>query len=449
MYGPVATLTSLRRPGKRALLVEDDSVKHHLPLLVFFISSFSANCGQIEAEALPKLKPHPFGQREHTVRQLNGERAPSLLPAEIQWISEPWFRARHDENAQMPYLVYLPEKDRILMLLVTHHPTCTALIHSDDHGWTWSARKWLSADAEGRPKRGIALGLTNLGGGKLLAYPGNSAEGRWTSDDFGDTWTFFPGDHPADKRYVWNPLLIVKNAEGNGTKWFEASWKPTGVPWGSSEGFYSQAMIRSSVDEGRTWSKAVNVPQWLGVNEVSMIEAANGDLVAACRTDYPKRFAHYKLDHFGGLAVSISKDRGRTWSKPEPLYEWGRHHPSMVLLPGGDILMTYVVRLGYPATHEGFPQFGVEGIVSHDNGKTWDKSHRYILASWVGNITGPHAWFCSVQSTSTVLLPDGMLLTAFGTGFRNTPDTKVCKMDVALVRWRIDSGRQKTQPHRE
>jgi hypothetical protein len=43
-----------------------------------------------------------------------------------------------------------------------------------------------------------------------------------------------------------------------------------------------------------------------------------------------------------------------------------------------------------------------------------------------------------VQSTSTILLPDGALLTAFGTGFRNSSDALVCKMDVALVRWRID-----------
>ena len=112
-------------------------------------------------------------------------------------------------------------------------------------------------------------------------------------------------------------------------------------------------------------------------------------------------------------------------------------------MPNGDIVMTYVVRLGYPATHEGFPQFGVEAVVSRDNGQTWDKEHRYVLATWVGNITGATAWFCGVQSTSTVLLPDGMLLTAFGTGFRNLPGTKVCKMDVAMVRWHLNPQKSK------
>jgi len=391
----------------------------------------------IGAEDSSAPKPHPFGKREHVVEQLNGEYEPDSLPAEIQWISEPWYKERSDENAQMPYLAYLAERDRVVMLVVTHHPTHTALIFSDDHGKTWSERKWLSTDAEGRPKPGIALGLTNLGGGKLLAYPDNVKHGRWLSDDFGETWRLSPPQDSVETRHVWDPLLVLEDSQGRVRTLLEASWRPTGVVWGSSEGSYSQGYFRSSTDQGRTWSEERKVPQWLGVNEVHLIQAANGDLVAACRTDYPKRFAFHKLDHFGGLAVSISKDQGKTWSDLEPLYEWGRHHPCMVRMPGGDIVMTYVVRLGYPATHEGFPQFGVEAVVSHDNGQTWDKEHRYILATWVGNITGATAWFCSVQSTSTVLLPDGTLLTAFGTGFRNPKGTKICKMDVALVRWRL------------
>ena len=413
-------------------------MKYTLLMIASLIFVFSEASSIIDAEESPVPKPHPFGKREHVVQQLNGEYEPASLPAEIQWISEPWYRTLDDENAQMPYLAYMAEKDRVVMLVVTHHPTHTALIFSDDHGKTWSERKWLSTDTEGRPKPGIALGLTNLGGGKLLAYPENVTHGRWLSSNFGETWNLSPVQDSVDRRYVWNPLLVVKNPEGDVTRLFEASWRPTGVAWGSPEGSYSQGYFRSSTDEGKSWSDEVKVPQWLGVNEVNIIQASNGDLVAACRTDYPKRFAHHKLDHFGGLAVSISKDEGKSWSDLKPLYEWGRHHPSMVLLPNGHLVMTYVVRLGYPATHDGFPQFGVEAVVSHDNGQTWDKEHRYVLATWVGNITGPTAWFCGVQSTSTVLLRDGMLLTAFGTGFRNAPGTKVCKMDVAMVRWRLN-----------
>ncbi|MFN0198379.1 MAG: sialidase family protein, partial [Planctomycetaceae bacterium] len=81
-------------------------------------------------------RPHPFGQREHVVRQLSGEQNPVTIPAELQVVSQPWQR----ENAQMPYLVYMPEKDRLLMLVECRQPIQTAFITSDDHGKTWSER---------------------------------------------------------------------------------------------------------------------------------------------------------------------------------------------------------------------------------------------------------------------------------------------------------------------
>ena len=180
------------------------------------------------------------------------------------------------------------------------------------------------------------------------------------------------------------------------------------------------------------------MPQWLGVNEVSIIVAGNGDWVAACRTDNPKRFAPLQFDHYSGLGVSFSKDQGKTWSGLKELYEWGRHHPSMVLLPDKRILMTYAVRLGYPNNAQGFPQFGVEAMISSDNGQTWDFGHRYVLATWSGTLKDERSWFCSVQSTATVRLTDGTLLTALGTGFSNKADTTRCKMDVALVKWRLN-----------
>jgi len=37
------------------------------------------------------------------------------------------------------------------------------------------------------------------------------------------------------------------------------------------------------------------------------------------------------------------------------LYKFGRHHPSFVLMPGGEIVMTYVARKGYVETAKGYP----------------------------------------------------------------------------------------------
>jgi len=81
------------------------------------------------------------------------------------------------------------------------------------------------------------------------------------------------------------------------------------------------------------------------------------------------------------------------------------------------------------------PPYGQRACLSCDNGQTWDLDHKYILASWPAKVRG--TWWGSPQSTSTLLLPDGTLLTAFGTGLRNVPEQSVCKMDVALVSWRL------------
>jgi hypothetical protein len=205
----------------------------------------------------------------------------------------------------------------------------------------------------------------------------------------------------------------------------------------------SQGYVRFSDDEGHTWNKTLQVPQWHGVNEVALVRAGNGDMIAACRTDISAKGK--TLNHCSGLGVSISKDHGRIWSDLNVLYQWGRHHPSMVLLPDGRIVMSYVVRLGYTRTPNGFPQFGIEAVVSYDDGQTWDLDHRYLLHTWVGNrkgsnesAPGPQEWWAGSQSTSSVLLQDGSILTAFGTGYRSQPVSGgFGPRDVGLLLWKL------------
>jgi hypothetical protein len=310
-------------------------------------------------------------------------------------------------------------------------------VSSDDHGKTWSPRRWLSTDKNGQPNA-FALGLTYLGQGRLVAFMESLNVPFWRSTDYGQTWKPIAPKSPSAEFYAWDLLLVVRGADDRVERLAQGCWKPTGVPWGSAAAPYSQGYFRWTTDECQTWSTVEKVPQWLGVNEISMLAARNGDWVAACRTDNPQRFAHTAFDHYSGLGISISRDQGKTWSALKMLYEWGRHHPSLVLLPDGRILMSYVVRLGYPDTVDGYPQFGVEAVLSNDNGQTWDLEHRYILATWTGSIRGEDGWYCGVQSSSTVRLPEGTLLTAFGAGFRNMPGANTCRMDVVLVKWRLD-----------
>jgi hypothetical protein len=210
-------------------------------------------------------------------------------------------------------------------------------------------------------------------------------------------------------------------------------------PW-----VHTAALIRCSYDGGLTWPEEIEPPSWngasgVGVNEVALCRAANGDLMAACRITHPKYYGEHDntiIDHYCGLGVSLSQDNGYTWTNINVLYEYGRMHPSLVVLPEGTVVMTYVVRLGaLKEEHrwrdeDGFSQWSVEAVVSRDHGVSWDLAHRYVLAKWSGA--------AQAQSTATVLLPDGSLLTACGSGYLSSPvkDVMAPTRELCLVHWR-------------
>jgi hypothetical protein len=110
--------------------------------------------------------------------------------------------------------------------------------------------------------------------------------------------------------------------------------------------------IRFSYDGGLTWPEEVEPPEWnevpgVTVNEVSLCRAGNGTLIAACRMQFHKYPEPNFIDHHSGLGISLSRDNGYTWTKITELYDLGQMHPSMVLMPNGNIVMTYVVRQGW------------------------------------------------------------------------------------------------------
>jgi hypothetical protein len=385
----------------------------------------------------------------------------------MQIVTESW-----NNLVRGPWIVYMPEKDRLLMLIsfgqAPHH---AMILTSNDHGDTWSEPRYVHTNAAGEPDAVYGLGLTYLGKGKLFLREGDT---RWFSSDYGETWANpqqVPSGPNGAPRYQWDPALVDKDpVSGEVKQIIEATWSPL-VSWhtlGPDDGPYEQGYIRFSYDEGRSWKNEIKVPQWLAVNEVALIRAMNGDIVAGCRTGLPKRFmcGNYetpdldcfikhggsipedknwtfrgKTDGYCGLGVSISKDNGKTWSELHRLFEWGRQFPSMITLPNGDMVMSYAVRFGYVETEDGYRQSGIEAVVSHDNGRTWDLDHRYILAAWKAILKGAN---CRCQCTSSVLLPDGSILTGFGSGYRNEGPVYTGPMgkdlwDIVLVRWRVNN----------
>ena len=369
------------------------------------------------------------------IAQMEGESVLAELPAEQQVVTENW-----DRVVAVPYIVYMPEQDRVLMLVGCDYPHQPLTLVSSDHGATWSAPRPLSPDPAANASAGLGTSLTYLGAGRVVL----SAGARWFSSDYGESWEGPVPIPPASNGqpwYQWDPYLVDRDpATGEVVRLAETGYNWEGGGPGSPTG-YEQGFIRFSEDAGRTWGPDIRVPEWHGVSEVALLRAANGDLVGACRTDMARQYFG-RIDHYEGLGISISRDSGRTWSPVNRLYDYGRHHPSLVLMPDSSLLMTYVVRLGYPRTAEGFPQFGIEAVISRDDGASWDLAHRFVLSRWTGNRTGDNEWWASSQATSTVLLPDGSLLTAFGTGYRSQPNAQglPAPRDVGLIHWRPGPG---------
>ena len=77
----------------------------------------------------------------------------------------------------VPYIVYMPEKDRLLMLVSCDYPPERKPVHyamvlaSDDRGVTWSEPRPVHRSADGKPV-GLGVALTYLGQGKVLLYAG-------------------------------------------------------------------------------------------------------------------------------------------------------------------------------------------------------------------------------------------------------------------------------------
>jgi len=351
------------------------------------------------------------------VYQLNGKAKPIPLPGEYQLASKDW-----PKPAMVPYLAYMPEKDRVAMLLYG----VPAISFSDDHGATWSVPKSIP---------GAGLTLTYLGNGTLLSD-------NMVSHDYGETWEALP---KQTVREVWLPSLVDRDPKtGKVTRLAKAFWSPI-REWGTLKtGAYAQGYISFSYDEGKTWQDEVKVPQWLKVSEIALARAKNGDMVAACRLDLNDLLDPTAMDNYTGTGVSISKDNGKTWSDPHTpkntLFDWGRTHMWLETMPDGDMIMSYNVRRGYPDAPGGYPQFGAEAVVSHDNGRTWDIDHRYILHVYEGNVPARDFWSFqgATSNASTAILPDGTLLTAF-----NMEYTKI-----GLVKWKLnDKGVNKDKTY--
>lgn len=174
---------------------------------------------------------------------------------------------------------------------------------------------------------------------------------------------------------------------------------------------YEYVMV--SHDRGRTFD------QWYPVSECSgdssFVLCPDGTIAGAlrCNADnFPQRGANRGLREKGEtvhfMAFSRSEDGGRTWSTPEPLTGHNEIPGHITALRDGRLLLSFGVR-HYP--------LGIQALVTHPDGRSWDHAGRLLLA-WHGGmfpLPGHAKGYCrhTVGHPYTAELPDGRLLTAY------------------------------------
>ena len=298
---------------------------------------------------------------------------------------------------------------------------------SRDGGSTWSDFHPV-ANATGRP-----VMFTDTGKGSLFFQTDlTNPIGQFFSRDYGRTWPERKVLQPPATEGSFGGVGGFFGGEGNAV--VDRSGDGTagrvgviGFTYRTGTSFPADpavGMIRWSTDRGRTWSKEIIPPQWFwtdefegktyarGISEGSLVRAANGWLVAALRTDMPYRFVGLHNDNLEGIAVSISKDDGATWSALHQIYQGGRMHPYLLRLQDGRLVMTYIMRQDYEGIRPVSFRRGCEALISRDHGLTWNQGEKYVLDEFEYSDGTPLSLACG--HLSSALTNDGAILTTYG-----------------------------------
>lgn len=142
-----------------------------------------------------------------------------------------------------------------------------------------------------------------------------------------------------------------------------------------------------SLDSGKSWSNPVitfhahmrvdsmGKEAKVNIANPEFIALHNGDWVVACNYRPTKP----EVTPFA-IAISRSNDRGKSWSKPqvifeaEPRFRDGCWEPAFLQLPDGTLQVYFANEAPYTATDEQ----EISVLASNDNGQSWDARPRTV-----------------------------------------------------------------------
>jgi hypothetical protein len=199
------------------------------------------------------------------------------------------------------------------------------------------------------------------------------------------------------------------------------------------------AYVWTSKDGGKTWDTGPRVKMggyqncaynnWDGFfSEDFTFRAQSGKLLHFIRCGPPAKMypmADGRAVPSGGDGIDRmmrceSTDNGQTWSEMHDHGDYGMHYPRVIRLENGRLLMTFTQR-------STFYPLGVQAVLSHDDGETWDFNSDRII------IEGKTPWGMSQGGGfgNTLQLKDGTLVSCYT--YRGSDD----KTHLEVVRWRL------------
>ena len=276
-------------------------------------------------------------------------------------------------------------------------------VTSADGGESWSHATVISAD--GPDNRNPAFGVT--ADGTLLvsfikadryidgAWDGTKDRGGHTpmwitrSDDCGATWSEAElVDVRGHEQWSGAGATGPEDPHRYRSPYGKMLTLPDGtllMGYGIAAGEARVAFLIRSHDGGRAWVDCVKVAEGSLTrfgNEAALCDLGEGRLLVMLRSDR--------------LSQADSSDLGYNWSEPRPVTGHLEAPGDVIRLQDGRLLLTYTRRR---------PPYGIQGMMSRDDGRTWDTENRLLLVGDSG------AYECGYPSS--VQRDDGTIVTVY------------------------------------